>query len=83
MLVCAFQPMAFSMRLFWLAPFGALTLLALSAWYLVRQIRKVRAQGGSVCVCAALYAALMTLLLECVPQASGDPMLGSQPYNTR
>ena len=29
MFVCAFQPMAFSMRLFWLAPFGTLALLAL------------------------------------------------------
>lgn len=66
MFVCAFQPMAFSMRLFWLAPFGALTLLALSAWYLVRQITRCVLKGD-LCVCAALYAALMTLLLEYVP----------------
>ena len=66
MFVCAFQPMVFSMRLFWLAPFGALTLLALSAWYLARQVTRFVLKGD-LCVCAALYAALMTLLLEYVP----------------
>lgn len=66
MFVCAFQPMVFSMRLFWLAPFGALTLLALSAWYLVRQITRCVLKGD-LCVCTVLYAALMTLLLEYVP----------------
>lgn len=66
MFVCAFQPMVFSMRLFWLAPFGALTLLALSAWYLVRQVTRCVLKGD-LCVCTVLYAALMTLLLEYVP----------------
>lgn len=66
MFVCAFQPMVFSMRLFWLAPFGALTLLALSAWYLVRQVTRCVLKGD-LCVCTVLYAALMTQLLEYVP----------------
>ncbi len=66
MFVCAFQPMVFSMRLFWLAPFGTLALLALSAWYLARQVTRFVLKGD-LCVCAALYAALMTLLLEYVP----------------
>ena len=66
MFVCAFQPMVFSMRLFWMAPFGALTLLALSAWYLARRVTR-HLLKGDLCVCAALYAALMTLLLEYVP----------------
>ena len=66
MFVCAFQPMVFSMRLFWIAPFGALTLLALSGWYLARQANRCVFKGD-LCVCAALYAALMTLLLEYVP----------------
>lgn len=66
MFVCAFQPMVFSMRLFWIAPFGALTLLTLSGWYLARQANRCVFKGD-LCVCAALYAALMTLLLEYVP----------------
>ena len=66
MFVCAFQPMAFSMRLFWLAPFLTLTLLALSAWYLSRQLTRCVFKGD-LCVCAVFYAALMTLLLQYVP----------------
>ena len=79
MFVCAFQPMAFSMRLFWLAPFGALTLLALSAWYLVRQITRCVLKGD-LCVCAALYAALMTLLLEYVPMSGARPQGCCAPW---
>lgn len=66
MFVCAFQPMAFSMRLFWLTPFCTLLLLAASAWYMARRVtRHVLKEDWRVC--AVLYAALMTLLLQYVP----------------
>ncbi len=66
MFVCAFQPMIFSTRLYWLTPFCTLALLALGAGYLVRQLaRYVLKCDGSTGM--ALYAALMTLLVLYMP----------------
>lgn len=66
MFICAFQPMAISMKLFWITPALTLVLLCLSAWYMVWQLtgRLLKANGS---ICIIVYAALMMLLLGYVP----------------
>ncbi len=66
MFSCAFQPLAISVELFWLTPVSVLALLMLSAWYLVRQLARC-VLNVDVSTQLALYALLMTLLLQYAP----------------
>ena len=66
MFSCAFQPLAISVDLFWITPVSVLALLALSAWYLVRQLGRC-VLNADVSTQLVLFAVLMTLLLQYAP----------------
>lgn len=68
MFFSAFQPMVFSAKLFWLAPFTTLLLLVLSMGYFVKQL-VMRTLDAGRAAAMAVYAALLTLLLEYMPGA--------------
>lgn len=67
MFSCAFQPLAISVDLFWITPVSVLALLALSAWYLVRQLGRCVLNARTVSTQLVLFAVLMTLLLQYAP----------------